>query len=80
MKYALVLGLILIVVWLWRSSRQTRQAEKKQTSAHGQPGVLAKATEIVACQVCQVHLPRREALAGSHGLYCSAEHKQQAGD
>ncbi|MGH8832099.1 MAG: PP0621 family protein, partial [Polaromonas sp.] len=37
-------------------------------------------TEMVACDVCQVHLPRSEALIGSKGIYCSDEHRRQAGD
>ena len=80
MKYALVLGLVLVVFWLWRSSRQASRDDKKQTPASQKPTALGKATEIVACQVCQVHLPRNEALTGRRGLYCSAEHRQQAGD
>ena len=80
MKYALVLGLVLVVIWLWRSSRQASRGDKKRTPTTQKPTVLGKATEIVACQVCQIHLPRSEALTGRHGLYCSAEHRQQAGD
>lgn len=79
MKYALVFGLVLVVFWLWRSSRQASAVDKKQTPQK-KPAVLGKATEIVACQVCQVHLPHNEALIGSQGFYCSAEHRQQAGD
>ena len=80
MKYALVIGLVLVVFWLWRSSRQAGAGNKKQTPTSQKPTALEKATEIVACQVCQVHLPRNEALTGRRGLYCSAEHRQQAGD
>jgi uncharacterized protein len=80
MKYALVFGLVLVVFWLWRSSRQAGAGNKKQTPTSQKPTALGKTTEIVACQVCQVHLPRDEALTGRRGLYCSAEHRQQAGD
>ena len=80
MKYALVFGLVLVVFWLWRSSRQASAGDKKQTQTRPKAASLEKATEIVACQVCHVHLPRTEALAGSRGMYCSAEHRQQAGD
>lgn len=80
MKYALVLGLVLVVVWLWRSTRQSAADDKKQAGPHSKQTSLEKATEIVACQLCQVHLPLNEAQKGSQGFYCSAEHRQQAGD
>lgn len=80
MKYVVVFGLILIVFWLWRGSRPTRAGEKKPTPKPQQHASLEKVTEIVACQICHIHLPRNEALTGSRGLYCSAEHRQQAGD
>jgi len=80
MKYALVFGLVLVVFWLWRSSRQASAGDKKQASARQKAASLGSPTEIVACQLCQVHLPRHEALTGSRGLYCCAEHRQQAGD
>ena len=80
MKYALIFALVLVVFWLWRSSRHARASDKKQTPASQKPASLEKTTEVVACQVCHVHLPRNEALTGSRGMYCSAEHRQQAGD
>jgi len=70
----------LVVIWLWRSGRQANIHNKNQTHARKNPATIEKATEIVACKVCQVHLPRSESLSGAHGLYCSAEHRQQAGD
>lgn len=72
MKYALIFGLAMVVFWLWRSSRQ-----KMAPPPTSRPQV-AQATEVVACAVCSVHLPRIEAVAGKHGLYCSAAHRQQA--
>ena len=80
MKYALVLGLLLVVFWLWRSGRQASARSKNNSHARKSHATIEKATEIVACQVCQVHLPRSEALSGAHGVYCSTEHRQQAGD
>jgi len=80
MKYALVFGLVLVIFWLWRSSRQASAGDKKQPPARQKPVSLENPTEIVACKVCRVHLPRHEALTGSRGLYCSSEHRQQAGD
>lgn len=80
MKYVLVFGLMLVVVWMWRSSRQSAADDQKQARTHSKKPSLENATEIVACQVCQVHLPLNDALNGRQGFYCSAEHRQQAGD
>jgi uncharacterized protein len=80
MKYALVVGLLLMIFWIWRTSRQAGVDKNKQSDARQKPASIEKVTEIVACEVCHVHLPRNEALTGSRGLYCSTEHRQQAGD
>ena len=78
MKYLLVLTLVMVVLWLWRNNRradlrqQDKQAARRATQAPALP------TEIVACDVCHVHLPRSEALTGPGGVYCSAAHRQQA--
>lgn len=85
MKYALVVGLVLVVFWLWRSSRQNRMNDKSDKNSKNsmQPGSgkpQITSTQIVACKVCGLHLPHTDALAGKHGLYCSSAHRQQAGD
>lgn len=83
MKYLLVTALVLVVFWLWRHNRQ---AERKAAQSDGasRPDRATKksaqATEVVACSVCQVHLPRAEAVTGHKGLYCSEAHRRQAGD
>jgi uncharacterized protein len=84
MKFLLILVLVLVVLWLWRNSRRAdRDADAQSASSKAaqrprQPQISA--TEVVACAVCQVHLPRSEALAGPGGVYCSAAHRQQAAD
>lgn len=80
MKYLLVTALILGIFWLWRHNRQS----EKDAAAPPRPPVHAPAasavTEIVACSVCQVHLPRSEALIGGTGaFYCSQAHRREAG-
>lgn len=78
MKYALVVGLVLVVFWLWQS-RQNRVNDKNDNRpSSGKPQITA--TQIVACKLCGLHLPHTDALAGKHGLYCSSAHRQQAGD
>jgi uncharacterized protein len=75
MKYLLVIVLALVVLWLWRSSGRINQQEEssRRGAAPGKP-----ATEMVACAVCAVHLPRSEALPGGQGFYCSDAHRRQA--
>ena len=74
MKYLLIIGLVLVVFFLWRHNRQAQN----RSAPRQQPGAPAAATEIVACSVCQVHLPKSEALIGSDGIYCSEAHRRQA--
>lgn len=77
MKYLLVLAFVLVVFWLWRHNRQ---AERNETPPARRPpsNQGTGVTEMVACDVCQVHLPRSEALIGSKGIYCSDAHRRQA--
>jgi uncharacterized protein len=78
MKYLLVILLILVVFWLWQYERrgQKNPATRPPPSSPGQGG---GPTEIVACSVCQVHLPRTEALIGRGARpYCSDAHRRQA--
>ena len=78
MKYLIVLALVLVVVGLWQSRRRSdgRDADSKAKPTKPPP---VQATEMVACAVCEVHLPLAEALPGRGGFYCSAAHRKQAG-
>lgn len=76
MKYLIVIVLALVVVWLWRSNR--RADRQDQRSARPAAGPDKPATEVVACAVCAVHLPRSDALPGGRGFYCSDAHRRQA--
>lgn len=82
MKYLLVTALVLVVFWLWRHNRQAERkaAQSDGTTRPSRAAKSAQATEVVACDVCQVHLPRSEAVTGRKGLYCSEAHRRQAGD
>ena len=75
MKYLVLVGVLLLVYFLWRSQRRSEQVEKRQDASV--PAALPM--DMVRCPVCSLHLPRADALAGSDGLlYCSAEHRQGA--
>lgn len=79
MKYLLVITFALLVFWLWRHNRE---AERKAAQPHRpfpKPPAAQKITEMVACDVCHVHLPKSEALIGRDGFYCSEAHRREAG-
>lgn len=75
MKYLLVTALIVGVFWLWRHKRPTGSSAPPPARP---PQPDPRATEIVACNVCHVHLPKSDALIDSQGFYCSAAHRRQA--
>ena len=76
MKYLIVILVVLAGVWLWRNNRRAELRDRRPPGpgAAGQTQV----TEVVACAVCSVHLPRTDALPGGQGVYCSDAHRRQA--
>mgnify|MGYP003385442671 CR=1 FL=1 len=72
MKFLLVLAVVLIGVWIWRSSRPDKVAQQKPPAAPQGP------QEMVSCQLCGLHFPKSDAVAGGNRLYCSVEHRQRA--
>ncbi len=77
MKYLIVLAVVLVGIWFWRNNRRAELRDKQRDKARQRPAAIAP-TEIVACAVCEVHLPRAEALPGGRGVYCSDAHRRQA--
>ncbi len=78
MKYLLLLGVVLAVLWLLRQARRKSLEPTRPPTAGQKP---ASPAEIVACSHCGVHLPRSEALTGASGrLYCGTAHRQEAQD
>ena len=76
MKYLLIATLLLVAWFVWRS-------RARDDAAAPPPGRTAPALpqEMVRCQVCALHLPRNDALAGASGrLYCSHEHRSTGGN
>lgn len=72
MKFLLVLAVVLLIAWLWRSGRRDLPGSGDRPAPPPGP------QEMVRCDHCGVHLPRNEAAAGRIGLYCSPEHRQLA--
>lgn len=71
MKYLVVLGLLAVGLWLWRSNRRVAAPPPEAKT----PSLT---TKIVACDLCGVHLPLSEALTGPSGMYCTESHRRQA--
>ncbi|MBA3593563.1 MAG: hypothetical protein M3Q12_00205 [Pseudomonadota bacterium] len=76
MKYLIVFLVVLVGIWLWRNNRRVELRDKNQTPPRPVSGPK-QATEVVACAVCAVHLPRPDAVPGKQGLYCSDAHRRQ---
>lgn len=80
MKYLLVTVFVLVIFWLWSHNRRMEKKQAADAPPPTRPGDKVVLTEMVACDVCHVHLPRFEALIGSKGIYCSDAHRRQARD
>ncbi|MES2412528.1 MAG: PP0621 family protein [Pseudomonadota bacterium] len=80
MKYLLILAIVLGVLWLLKNKRRLGNDDADAEPPEPRAATPIATTEIVACKVCQVHLPQSEALSGPGGVYCSPAHRQQAGD
>jgi uncharacterized protein len=78
MKYLIIIVAVFIGLWLWRNGRRIDGNEEKVQRPKAQPATPLAPTEIIACDVCSVHLPRSEALPGGRGIYCSDAHRKQA--
>lgn len=73
MKSLLLLLIVLGGVWLWRSRQQARPSS---TQERPDPGVQAPVMQ--PCSRCGVHVPSTDAIRGTQGTYCCAEHLHQA--
>lgn len=71
MKLLIVLGVIFVLVWVFRSGRKKKVPPERTAQA------LAPAN-MVRCPVCAVHLPQADAVVGAHGQYCSLAHRDDA--
>ena len=77
MKYLLLFIVGLCVIGWWRNHTRgdsPRNEARKPPAAP--PQAALPPTQLVACRVCDLHLPRREALVGPAGLYCCEAHRK----
>jgi uncharacterized protein len=72
MKIIMVLVVVLIGIWLFRSNRRADNG----AAAHKQrpPHAANSPQDMVRCQLCDLHLPMIDAIQGKHGVYCCPEH------
>jgi uncharacterized protein len=69
-KYLVILVLVLLVAWQWRSARAKQiKAKSARENAPKAP------VDMVACTHCGVHLPAQDAIQGKAGLYCDVRHR-----
>ena len=73
MRYLIIFGLVLVLAWWWRTSRQ-KPAKPPQVTRKP----AAEPIQIVQCSRCGVHLQQSDLVVGSKGTYCSLEHRALA--
>jgi uncharacterized protein len=76
MKFLLVVLVVLVGFFVWRSNR--RESLSRPPVRSTPPSRPLQ--DMVACAQCGLHLPRAEAVPGRRALYCSAEHLGLSGD
>jgi uncharacterized protein len=78
-KYLLIATLVLVAWFVWRAQKVRPNDAAPPPPRGGRTPALPQ--EMVRCQVCSVHLPRTDALAGPSGhLYCCPEHRAAGGN
>lgn len=74
MKYLLVLIVVMVGIWVWRSNR----AQEKSESRRAPPQNPDTAVDMVGCDICGLHCPRGDLVVGRKGMYCCTQHRNQA--
>ncbi len=69
MKFLIVLLVVAVGPWLWRSRRPPPPVRGAPRA--GNPA------EMVRCEACGLHLPLADAQRSRRGTYCSEEHRRQ---
>lgn len=75
MKYLVLLLVLLVAYFSWRSKRMPKSRRRK-----GAPPPLAPPQDMLACALCGVHVPRGDALVSGNRSYCCKAHQQQDAD
>ncbi len=70
MRGLLLLLLIGVLAWRWRSWREAARQEPKQATA---PKTIA----MLACRHCGLHVPSTDVVQGAQGVYCCVAHRAE---
>ncbi len=73
MKLLLVVLVLLLGVWLWRTGRGSRASRKPPAAGAG-----AAPQDMICCSLCSLHVPAADAVTGSNGSYCCLDHRRRA--
>jgi uncharacterized protein len=65
----LLIGLLIYILWRGAKRRSERRAEDQRASA-------PEIEQMVRCEVCQVNLPRSEAILSHGRFYCCEAHRR----
>jgi uncharacterized protein len=75
MKYLLLLGLLVAVVWLIRAGRRGSRRGDSSASPRAREPSEPSHEAMVACEHCGVNLPQGDALFADERWYCSDAHR-----
>ncbi|MCY7306176.1 MAG: hypothetical protein LH632_08505 [Rhodoferax sp.] len=70
MKFLLVVAVVLIGFWIWRSGRKARNPPPKAQTP--------QAIDMVRCDRCGVHCAKPDLVVGKAGVYCTVQHRDQS--
>jgi len=73
MKYLLVLIVLMVAIFVWRSNREVDKPAKRREDRPADDAV-----DMVGCDLCGLHCPRTDLVAGRRGVYCTVQHRDQA--
>ena len=76
MKFLVLIAVLLIAFWLWRSAREAGRADPPPGSNAPRPE--PPRLEMVRCATCGLHLPEADAVRANAAYYCSVDHLNQA--
>lgn len=76
MKYLLVLIVVMVGVWIWRANRAAERADETRRDPPRKPA--RGAIDMGSCDLCGMHCPSDDLVAGRRGRYCSTQHRDQA--
>jgi uncharacterized protein len=77
LKYAVVILVVLLGVWLWRKNRRDdpNQVRRGDAGVPKDKPSVASPQIMLNCAACGVHFPQSDSIAGRRGNYCSLAHR-----